>query len=196
MQAHQIALGFQESERAEVGALYWEAFHRKLRPAFTSNDTGRRVVQAAMRPDRMLVARTEGVITGVCGFFETGLGAANLSWALLRHLLPTWQAIRASLVLSVLARNSKDHTLVLDGICVDSARRGEGTGTALLAAAVEAARQRRLRSVQLSVIDSNVRAEELYRRQGFSPTDTGSLGLLGYVYGFERYTVMEKAVLA
>jgi len=61
---------FEESERERVGSLYWEAFRRKLRPAFTSDATGRETIQAAVRPDRMLVARIGGEVAGVCGYHE------------------------------------------------------------------------------------------------------------------------------
>ena len=192
MKARDIAIGFNEAERARVGSLYWEAFRQKLRPAFNNEAIGLRVVRAAMRADRMLVARVDGTVAGVCGYYDRGSGAADLSWRALRQVLPRGQAVRASLALSVLARQEKDRLLVLDGICGDSAHRGDGIGTALLAAAEQYARDRGLAAVRLSVIDRNPRAEKLYRRRGYMPVDRGALGLLGFVYGFDKYIVMDK----
>lgn len=194
MEPRDIAIGFSEAERARVGSLYWEAFHQKLRPAFADEETGLRVVRASLRADRMLVARLDDAVVGVCGFYEQGVGAASLSWATLRAALPLHQAVRAALVLSVLARSGARDRLVLDGICVDPAYRGGGIGTALLGAAEQYARDHGLRTVRLSVIDRNPRAEALYRRRGFAIVGGGSLGLLGYVYGFDRYSVMDKEV--
>lgn len=192
MKSVTIDLGFDESEREQVGTLYWEAFRQKLRPAFSSAEVGLRVLQAAMRSDRVLVARSVGAVVGVCGFYADGMGAADLTWKSLRGILSVGQSLRSLLVLSVLGRSERKGTLVLDGFCVDANQRGAGIGTALLDAAERLARQEGLTSLRLSVIDRNPRAEALYKRRGFLPVDAGSMGALGYVYGFDRYTVMEK----
>lgn len=194
MGARDIAIGFDDSERIRVGSLYWEAFHRKLQPAFADEETGLRIIRASLRAERMFVARVQDVVVGVCGFMDQGIGATRLSWVALKSALPLQRAVRAALATSVLARSEAGDRLVLDGICVDRAHRGGGIGTALLGAAEQHARERGLRAVRLSVVDSNPRAEALYRRRGFTTVDGGSLGLLGYVYGFDRYTVMEKEV--
>ncbi|MBC9928039.1 MULTISPECIES: N-acetyltransferase [unclassified Leucobacter] len=192
MESVTIELGFDESERAQVGTLYWEAFRQKLGLAFSSAEVGLRVLRAALRSDRVLVGRSEDAVVGVCGFYANGIGAADLTWRSLRGIQSVGQALRSVLVLSVLGRSEKKGTLVLDGICVDANQRGAGIGTALLDAAERYARQEGLSSVRLSVIDRNPRAEALYQRRGFRPVDAGSMGVLGYVYGFDRYTVMEK----
>lgn len=194
MDALQTTLGFAEHQRTRVGALYWEAFGRKLGPAFADDATGLALVQATLSPDRVLVARLGDVIAGVCGFYEGDRGAVDLTWAALRRQLSTRASIRAGLLLAVLARGEHPGALVLDGICVDADLRGHGIGSALLVAASEQARRRGARAVRLSVVDTNPRARALYQRLGFQPVDAGSLGPLSAVYGFGRYTVMEREV--
>lgn len=186
--------GFTEDEREHVAALYWEAFGSKLRPAFVDERTGRAVVRAALRSDRLLVARQSGRVVGACGFSQANVGAADLRWPPLRESLSTLAALRATLVLSVLAHSDRPGTLVLDGICVDRAVRGHGTGTALLTAAADKARQTGASRVRLSVIDDNPRARALYERRGFTPAGRGTLGPLASVYGFDGYTTMELEV--
>jgi len=187
-----VGHGFEESERERVGSLYWKAFRRKLGPAFTSDATGREIIQAAVRPDRMLVARIGGEVAGVCGYHEGGAGAADISWSGLRARLSLVAAVRAVLVLSVLSAQKRANVLILDGICVHSDKRGRGVGTVLLDAAVDHAQSQGLKGVQLSVVDTNPRAEALYRRLGFETITTESLGLLAPLYGFNRYTTMER----
>ena len=189
-----ITIGFTEAERARIGSIYWEAFAKKIRLAFVDNKVGLRVAQAAMRPDRIFVARINGAVVVVCGFHEHGTGATGMSWKTLRSLLPFWQAARAALILSVIEKRKEPRKLVLDGICVDTSQRSRGIGTALLKVAERYAQDSNLDSVKLSVIDRNHRAEALYRRLGFEPVDSGSLGLLRHVYGFNRYTDMEKVL--
>ncbi|WP_435744161.1 GNAT family N-acetyltransferase [Microbacterium sp. PMB16] len=189
-----IDLGFDDTERDRVGLLYWEAFRRKLRPAFARTQLGTPAVAALLRPDRVIVARRRSDVIGVCGFYEGTTGAMDLDWLILRRHLSFAGALRAGVVLSLLSRTSDPNALVLDGICVDADARGLGIGSALLDAAKERARRIGASAVRLSVVDSNPRARALYERHGFVPVRSSSMGLLAPVYGFDTYTTMESVV--
>lgn len=199
-----MGLGFEDGERGRVADLHWEAFRRKLGPAFADEATGRDVVRAGLRGDRVLVARLGGegaatsddpsAVVGICGFHAAKAGALDLTWARLRSRLSLPAAVRATAVLGVLAASDRPGVLVLDGLCVAPEQRGRGIGTALLDAAGELARGRGLRAVGLSVVDTNPRAEALYRRLGFRSVRRGRLGPLAGVYGFDGYAVMEREV--
>lgn len=186
--------GFTDAERGGVGALYWEAFGRKLLPAFGDPGIGRACVTAALRPDRMLTARLGGALVGVCGFTSGGIGAVDLSWSGIRARLGAIRTLRALALLAPLARRATPGVLVLDGICVSTRHRGHGIGTRLLDAAAELARSRGEIAVQLSVIDANPRAEVLYRRLGFAETETADLGPFATVYGFRSYRTLQRQV--
>ncbi|MFG1989162.1 GNAT family N-acetyltransferase [Actinoplanes sp. NPDC048988] len=177
-----------------MGALYWAAFGRKLQVGFPDAARGEAFVTDNLRADRMFVARVDGEVAGVCGFHAGGAGAAALTWPGLRDRFGWTGAIRATVALAPLSRAERDGVLVLDGICVDARHRGRGLGTALLAAAHEHAAGCGDREVQLSVVDTNPRAEALYRRLGYRVVDEGSMGSLGSLYGFRRYKTMRKRV--
>lgn len=189
-----IEIQFSAAERFRVGALYWSAFGRKLRVAFPDPASGRSFVTENLRPDRTLVARVDGEVAGICGFHENGHGAADLSWHALRKRFGARTATRGLLALAPLHPGERSGILVLDGICVDAEQRGRGIGTALLAAAEAHAAARGDREVQLSVVDTNPRAEALYRRLGYRVVDEGSMGGLGALYGFRHYRTMRKRV--
>ncbi|WP_243121520.1 GNAT family N-acetyltransferase [Anaerotruncus rubiinfantis] len=55
-------------------------------------------------------------------------------------------------------------------LAVHTARRGEGIGSALIAASESWARQRGLDYLELNVLEENIRAASLYESYGFSPT--------------------------
>ncbi|MEZ3158446.1 GNAT family N-acetyltransferase [Microbacterium sp. BWR-S6Y] len=187
-----IGRGFSEDERSRVAALYWAAFGTKLRTAFPDQERGLAVIEASLRPDNTLIARTPAEVRGVCGFHADGTGAIDLSWSTLRRHLGILPAVRAAGHLAFLDSGSRPATLVLDGICVDDRARGQGIGTMLLAAADDLGRSMGARAVQLSVIETNPGARRLYERVGFRPVSAGRLGLLSAVYGFDRFTVMRK----
>ncbi|WP_306371496.1 GNAT family N-acetyltransferase [Nocardiopsis sp. CC223A] len=192
--AVEIRTGFDEAERTRVGELYWTAFRRKLGPAFADDVTGREFITAAMRPDRLLTARVGGEVLGVCGLQYGARGAFDPAWPDTRRRLGPVATARLLLVLGVLARRPEPDTLVLDGICVSPEHRGAGIGSRLLAACTDHARRHGLRSVRLTVVDTNPRAEALYRRVGFTTVDSGSMGVLRGIYGFDGYTTLRRGV--
>jgi ribosomal protein S18 acetylase RimI-like enzyme len=63
---------------------------------------------------------------------------------------------------------SSDHVLTLNGIAVDPARQGRGTGRALVDAAIAEARRRGARRLTLRVFSPNERARRLYEAAGFA----------------------------
>ncbi|MGW5879091.1 GNAT family N-acetyltransferase [Nocardiopsis terrae] len=189
-----IRTGFGEDERARVGGLYWEAFRRKLKPAFTDDGAGREFVTAAMRPDRVITARSEGTVIGVCGLRHGGRGAFDPAWPATGKRLGPWAAARALLALGFLEHRAEKGVLVLDGICVSPEHRGLGIGSLLLEAVDAYAPRHGLHTVELSVVDTNPRAEALYRRVGFEPVDAGALGLLSGLYGFGAYTTLRRRI--
>jgi ribosomal protein S18 acetylase RimI-like enzyme len=189
-----ITLGFTQDERPLVGELYWEAFGAKLSPAFRDDRTGRAAVTAALSTGHFLVARDGTDVLGVCGFRAAGSAAADWSWRATRSRLGWAAAVRATVVLAPLARDDVPGVLVLDGLCVAADRRGAGTGSALLTAALDLAAARGDRAVQLSVVDINPRAEALYRRRGFTIVSQGEMGPLAGVYGFRRYRTLQRSL--
>ncbi|WP_432494026.1 GNAT family N-acetyltransferase [Kineococcus auxinigenes] len=186
--------GFTPGERPRVGELYWEAFGAKLSRAFRDVGTGRAEVTAALVADRFLLARDGADVLGVCGFRTAGGGAVHWSWRATRSRLGRSAAFRATAVLAPLERGDVPGVLVLDGLCVAAEHRGAGTGSALLAAALDLAAARGDRAVQLSVADTNPRAEALYRRRGFTVVGRGGTGPLAGLYGFRRYLTLQHPV--
>ncbi|WP_017581176.1 GNAT family N-acetyltransferase [Nocardiopsis valliformis] len=189
-----VRTGFDEDERTRVGGLYWEAFQRKLKPAFADDRTGEEFVTAAMRPDRVITARLVGAVIGVCGVHHEGRGAFDPAWPATRKRLGPWSGARALLALSLLEHRAEEGVLVLDGICVSPSHRGRGIGSRLMDAVDAYASRHGLHTVELSVVDTNPRAEALYRRLGFEPVDTGALGLLSGLYGFAAYTTLRRRI--
>lgn len=190
----QISRGFTSTERSEVGVLYWEAFGSKLIAAFPDEETGSGLVTAGLHPEHVLVARAGSEVAGVCGFNEDGVGAVDMTWALLRTRLSPIRSLWAAIVLSILARGDQPGVLVLDGICVRRECRGLGIGSRLLSAAAVVAGERGDAHVQLSVISTNPRAEALYLRSGFEITNDAALGPLRHLFGFDRYATLRRTL--
>lgn len=188
-----IRLGVPETLRARATALYCEALKAKLTPFLGPVDRAARFLAPAMRADRAFVATDGARILGIAGFQEDGIGLFDTG------LAPFWREYGLSgpvraIGLAALGRREAKDTLLMDGIAVDSAARGRGLGTRLLAAICDHARYLGKTHVRLDVIDTNPCARALYERRGFVAGETVGLGPLRLVFPFRAVTTMRKTL--
>lgn len=192
-----ITKGFDDDERAQVAALYWQAFSGKLRYVLGPPGKAQTFIGDHLNPEFALVARDpNGAILGVAGFktHEGALIGGKMSD--LARIYGWLSALWRGPLLGLVERDLEDDVLLMDGICVGAAARGMGVGTALLNGIKEEARTQNKRSVRLDVIDTNPRARALYERQGFVSIGTENLGPLALVFGFQSSTKMRSTVEA
>lgn len=190
-----ITVGIPDANRAEVAALYWEAFGEKL--GFVMGPKYRALVfiTQVLRSDHGICAHdANGRLLGVAGF-KTHHGAlVSGNFTDMRRVYG-WvgAAVRMGL-LSALERDTDNDRFLMDGIFVAPEHRGRGVGTALLDAITAEAKTRGYRQVRLDVIDTNPRARALYLHQGFVEMQTHKLGLWRHVFGFNAATSMVRDI--
>ncbi|KAA0912126.1 GNAT family N-acetyltransferase [Aquicoccus porphyridii] len=192
-----ISNGFGDAERAQVAALYWQAFGAKLGSVMRPTGTAHAFFRDVLDPGFALVARdAQGQLLGVAGF-KTATGALANGGArdLARHYGLLGALWRGPLLM-LLERGVEPGVLQMDGIFVDSAARGRGVGSALLDAITEHARALGCDRVRLDVIDTNPRAQALYERKGFVAAGRQTTGPFRWLFGFRTATRMERAVIA
>jgi GNAT superfamily N-acetyltransferase len=191
MHAFTITTGFNDTDRAQVARLYWQAFSAKLGRILGPDARALAFFAQIITPDFALVARdTAGTVIGVAGF-KTAKGA--LTGGGLRDIAQHygWMgAMWKGPLLAMLERKIEADVLLMDGICVDASARGLGVGTALLHAIKAEALARDLIHVRLDVIDINPRARALYTREGFIAGPPQHLGPFRYLFGFSTATPM------
>jgi len=186
-----ITHGFDETERALIAALYWEAFGAKLGRVMGPDAKALRFIQAVLDPNHGICARdASGTILGVVGFKTIKGALVGGGWADMRRAYGTWGAAWRSAAISLLERDTDNERFLMDGIFVTAQARGRGVGTALLQAIAQEARSRGYAKLRLDVIDTNLRARALYERFGFVAVDQQSLGPLKWLFGFEAATTM------
>lgn len=189
-----VDAGFTEEERPQVARLYWQAFGPKLGKVLSPEPKALKFLERVLCPDFALVARVDGVLQGVAGV-KTDQGALVQGGLRdLRAVYGLWGAVWRGALLSVLERDLEPGICQMDGIFVRAAARGQGLGMVLLEAVAALARDQGARAVRLDVIDTNPRAEALYRRQGFVPKGREQTGPFKWVFGFGAALRMERAV--
>lgn len=150
-----------------------------------------RYLERALDPAFAIGALDEtGALIGVAGFKTAegaflGGGRKALS-AVYGPVGGVWRG----LLLSALERPVKPGVLLMDGVMVAAAARGQGVGVALLTAIKRKAAALGCDRVRLDVVDGNPRAKALYLREGFVVEAKHSLGPLRRVFGFRSYETM------
>ncbi|MEM9584588.1 MAG: GNAT family N-acetyltransferase [Pseudomonadota bacterium] len=191
MDSVKIIPGFTEDQRATAVELFWQAFREKLHAVMGPEAKARAFLTSVADPSHAISAVDEsGTLLGIAGFKTADgafIGGAVSDLITVYGLLGTvWRGP----LLSMLERDLAANVLLMDGIFVADAARGQGIGTRLLQAIKEEARNRKLGQVRLDVIDKNTRARALYEREGFVAGAVQQLGPFRHIFGFSSATTM------
>ena len=168
-----ITVGIPQKDREEAAALYWNAFGEKLGFTLGPKYQALMFVRSVLRPDHGSCAHDDdGKLLGIAGFKTVHGSLVGGGFKDLRRVYG-WPsaAIRISL-LALLERAVENERFLMDGLFVAPAARGLGVGTALLDAVIDEAKRRGYTQVRLDVVDTNPRANALYRHVGFKELKT------------------------
>ncbi|RCK28671.1 GNAT family N-acetyltransferase [Thalassospira lucentensis] len=187
--------GIADKHREAACALFWEAFRQKLARVMNPEDKALAFLKQVMASSHAISAIGEdGRLLGVAGFKTTAGAFVGGGVSDICSVYGAWGGLWRGLLLDLLERDLAPDMLLMDGIFVDPIARGQGVGTALLAAVADTARERGLSQVRLDVIDINPRARALYERCGFRATGTQDIGPLRYLFGFRAATTMHRDI--
>ena len=186
-----IEQGLRLANRDAAAELFWEAFKGKLMPVMQPETMALSFLRTAIDPSHAISAVSEqGELLGIVGFKTAKGGFVGGGLRELSGVYGPVGGFWRGMMLSVLDRPVETGSLLMDGILVAPAARGQGVGTALLDAVKQKARDLGLTNVRLDVIDINPRARALYERQGFVAQETSKTGLFSHVFGFQCSTRM------
>lgn len=190
-----LQLGLPARLREDAARLYWQAFGGKLGRVMGPDAKALRFLQRVIRDDQVFIALDEhGQLLGLAGFKTPNGGFASGDWADMRAVYGSFGMLWRASLLSLLSRDIDNDRFLLDGLCVTSAARNRGIGSALLAAIEDEARSRGYAHVRLDVVNTNWRARALYERLGYKLVMTDKIGLLRFVFGFDAADTLVKAV--
>lgn len=193
MTTTRIVQGFPPDQRDEVARLFWEAFSSKLGRVLSPRERALAFLRAALRPDFALSAIDPGGrVCGVAGLKSPAGGLVAADFADLARAYGPAGAIWRAPLLELTERPAPPGRLLLDGLFVASALRGQGIGTRLIEAALAEAAARGCTELRLEVTEGNPRARALYARLGFVAVRDRPMGLLRPILGVRRATIMAR----
>ena len=190
-----IQLGLPNPLRTEAARLYWQAFGGKLGVLLGPEPRAIAYLARVIRPNNVIVALDDkGQLLGLAGFKTPQGGFASGNGRDLQEAYGIVGGFWRARLLGLLSNEVDNANFLLDGICVAAGMRGMGLGGALMEAICAEALRRGYAAVRLEVIDSNWRAQALYRRLGFAVTQRHSIGVLRHVFGFKAAVTMIRLV--
>lgn len=177
-----------------AASLYAKAFQRKAVVIIGSSEDLQEILEFGIDPTQSIcVLDDEEKLVGVAGHHLFHKSFLNFK-------LEKFQAkygkiegtFKFALVRTFFNRLLKKNQLLMDGIAVDESCRGKGVGTLLLNGIFEIARNNKMSSIRLDVIDENTRAKKLYTRLGFRPMRHLRTPFLKGLAGISGVTTMIK----
>lgn len=183
-----------ETHIPEGVRLYYTGLEAKLGPVFGPLESALAVLPESIHSTRSLTAFSEGRLAGILGIHDQHGSFLTPSYGtMLRHYGQISGTFR-TMLLMLLDHKVPPGDLYLDGIVVDPSLRGQGIGSALMAAFEHLARENGFTSVSLEVIDTNPRALSLYERLGYRQIATHTMGPFSRLFGFRSSIRMSKRV--
>ncbi|MEM6284238.1 MAG: GNAT family N-acetyltransferase [Chloroflexota bacterium] len=189
-----ITHGLADEHREQAAALYYQAFQQKLGPIFRSDEKALDVLRASLDPNYAIVALHGGNLAGLAGFKDGNGNFVDIQPEVMTHTFGWPGGWVRLLGLALFYRGFTDGVLLMDGIVVDAAMRGKGTGTLLLDAIIQYAADNGYAHVRLDVVDTNPRARQLYERKGFVAVEEQTYPLTKRFFGFSGSTTMLRQV--
>ncbi len=181
---------------AAAARLFLDALGEKLVPVLGDDARAQSVLQQSLDPTRCIAAVCDGDLVGLLaikdherGFIEPTLRAMTQTYGLLGGLY-------RMLGLAILHHEAAPDEFYVDGVAVVDTMRGRGVGSQLFARFERRAMEKGIRTLSLTVIDTNPRAGALYERLGFVRVKQERLWPLNRIFGlpFASGTLMVKEI--
>ena len=188
----QLREGIPAGLNAIAAELYLAALADKLVPVFGRGVRAVQALASIFNYQMCLVAQNEERLVGVLGIQTAQAGFMDVQWGALRSCYGFPGSLWRMAVLSFLHHEPMETEAYVDGVAVAPAWRGRGIGTRLIFALEKWAVDRDLDMLCLEVVDTNARAEKLYRHLGFEVVRQQTVWPLGSLFGFRSSKVMVK----
>ncbi len=178
----------------EAAALYHTALADKLRPLYGGGARARLALASGFNRHMCIAALDGHRLVGILGVQTAAAGFMDVNLRVLQPFYGLWDSLWRMALLAVLNHAPRTDEAHIDGVAVVPDYRGRGIGTGLIAAMETWAAGHGLVMVTLEVVDTNPRAERLYRHLGFEAVRVQTVWPFNTLFGCRSSTVMIKSL--
>lgn len=169
---------------ADAVDLYLNAFKDKLGPILGNDGRARDVLINDVDATQCLAAICDQRLVGILAIQHSAGRFLNPTLSAMVRAYGWPGGILRLFGLALLDHSTAADELYVDGIAVIEEMRGSGIGSGLLELLEKIALKKCSRRISLEVIDTNPKAEALYRRLGFKVVKQKTLRLLNFFFKF------------
>ncbi|MCP4168388.1 MAG: GNAT family N-acetyltransferase [Chloroflexi bacterium] len=179
---------------ASAGRLFLDAFKDKFAPVFGDGDRAQSVLENSLDPTHCIAAVSNGVLVGLLAIQDSQGSFLNPTLKIMIQTYGMLGGLFRMFGLAVLHHSTASDEFYVEGIAVVDEMRGKGVGSQLLDLLEQLALENGIQTISLAVINTNPRAESLYKRLGFVSTRRDKLWPFNRILGFpfESATFMIK----
>lgn len=186
--------GLAPEHRDRLANIICEAFAVKVAALKVSREQAAAILLDSVDPDAAFYAYRGEDLLGVAGIMTRSQRFLRFHFPDLRRRFDLLRALFFQLILGFEGRPAADEFRI-ESLAVAVEARGQGVGTHLLNEAERYAREHRYAVLSLDVVDTNLRARQLYERIGFREVRIERYGRLTRRAGFTASSRMEKSLL-
>ena len=191
----QFHWGVPDKLRFSAATLIYDTFERKFRYTLGPRQKGISLIANSLRSEYGLAVLRENELIGIGGakddkgeFIQVSL----LTWLRTYHIRVLQSLVVGSLFFF---RKVQPNVLWLDNLSVTKTARGQGIGTQIILEFIRYGNENGYRALKLDVINTNIRAKDLYIRLGFNITHYHNVPLpWSHLLGFTGVYEMTHAL--
>jgi ribosomal protein S18 acetylase RimI-like enzyme len=185
--------GLAPEHKDDLAYIVCEAFAIKVAALKVSRERAVETLLDSIDWDAAFYAYRGERLVGVAGIFTRAQRFLGFRFPDLRRRFGLFRALFFQLILGFEGRPAADEFRI-ETLAVAAEARGQGIGTRLLNEAERHAREHGYAVLSLDVVDTNLRARQLYERLGFREIRTEHYGRLTRRAGFTGSSRLEKPV--
>lgn len=183
--------GLAPEHRDDLAHIVCEAFPKKVAALKVSREQAVQILVDSIDLDAAFYAYRGERLVGVAGIFTRAQRFLSFRFPDLRRRFGLLRALVFQLILAFESRPAEGECTI-ETLAVAAEARGQGIGTELLNEAERYAREHGYAVLSLDVVDTNLRARQLYERLGFREVRTAHYGRLTRRAGFTGSFHMQK----
>ncbi len=185
-----------EKHKSSAVDLLLNALGDKFTPILGKNNKAKQLLVLSINIDNCLSVKNE---TGLLGFLAFQTNGASFLNPKLRTIISVYGllgGIKKAIGLSLLKHKTKPNEIYIEAVAVNELCRGKGIGTKLLDALFVFSKEKGYKTITLEVIDTNLRAIELYEKIGFKIVKQKNISPINKLidWSFNEVFLMKKNI--
>lgn len=189
-----ISNGLSECHPPDAASLFLDSLGDKFYPILKDKQKAHKLLELSINQSNCFSAVSDKKLFGILAYQVNNTNFLSISFRNIISVYGVFSGIIKALALSQLEHQTDRNDIYIEAVAVSEAARGQGVGTKLFEALFDYAAGHKFNSITLQVIDTNPKAEALYKRLGFEIVNKSKIWPFNMLLGwkFREVVLMKK----